>query len=189
MSKFTEQKLEQTFAELLAEERFIHASGETITRAENDVLIESDLSDFLARQYSENGITKTEIQSIILQLRSLSSSDLYESNKTIMKMLADGFALKREDRSQKDIWVYLIDYSERDNNSYKFVTQLEIVGDEKRIPDGIAYINGIPVVVFEFKSAVREEATIFDAFNQLTVRYKRDIPELFKYNAFCVISD
>jgi type I restriction enzyme R subunit len=77
----------------------------------------------------------------------------------------------------------------RDNNIYKFVNQLEIVGTEKRIPDGIVYINGLPVVVFEFKSAVREEATIFDAYNQLTVRYRRDIPELFKYNAFCVISD
>jgi hypothetical protein len=47
----------------------------------------------------------------------------------------------------------------------------------------------LPLVVFEFKSAIREEATIFDAFKQLTVRYRRDIPELFKYNAFCVISD
>ena len=28
-----------------------------------------------------------------------------------------------------------------------------------------------------------------DAYKQLTVRYKRDIPELFKYNAFVVISD
>lgn len=44
-------------------------------------------------------------------------------------------------------------------------------------------------MVFEFKSAIREESTIFDAFNQLTIRYRRDIPELFKYNAFCVISD
>jgi len=44
-------------------------------------------------------------------------------------------------------------------------------------------------VVFEFKSAIREEATIFDAFNQITMRYRRDIPELFKYNVFCVISD
>jgi type I restriction enzyme R subunit len=47
----------------------------------------------------------------------------------------------------------------------------------------------LPLVVFEFKSAIREEATIYDAFKQLTVRYRRDIPELFKYNAFCVISD
>lgn len=58
-----------------------------------------------------------------------------------------------------------------------------------RKPDGILYFNGLPLVVFEFKSAVREEATIHDAFRQLTVRYRRDIPELFKYNALCVISD
>jgi type I restriction enzyme R subunit len=77
----------------------------------------------------------------------------------------------------------------KDNNIYKFVNQLEIFGTEKRIPDGIVYINGLPLVVFEFKSAIREEATIYDAFKQLTVRYRRDIPELFKYNAFCVISD
>jgi len=47
----------------------------------------------------------------------------------------------------------------------------------------------LPLVVFEFKTAIREEATIFDAFKQLTIRYRRDIPELFKYNVFCVISD
>jgi type I restriction enzyme R subunit len=119
--------------------------------------------------------------------------------------------LKREDRNQKDIHIELIDYNgldaqltspdldtivaepgakyPPDYNIYKFVNQLEIVGSEKRIPDGIIYINGLPVVVFEFKSAIREEATIHDAYKQLTIRYRRDIPELFKYNAFCVISD
>ena len=44
-------------------------------------------------------------------------------------------------------------------------------------------------MVFEFKSAVKENTTIMDAYTQLTVRYRRDIPELFKYNAFVVISD
>ena len=44
-------------------------------------------------------------------------------------------------------------------------------------------------MVIEFKTAVKENCTIKDAFTQLTVRYRRDIPELFKYNAFCVISD
>lgn len=60
----------------------------------------------------------------------------------------------------------------------------------KRIPDGIIYINGLPVVVFEFKSAIREEqASIHDAYVQLTTRYRRDIPQLFVFNALCVISD
>ena len=83
----------------------------------------------------------------------------------------------------------LIDYSNIGSNNYKIVNQLEIVGSEKRIPDGILYINGLPLVVFEFKSAIRENTTIHDAYVQLTTRYKRDIPELFKYNSFCVISD
>ncbi|MCZ2128866.1 MAG: HsdR family type I site-specific deoxyribonuclease [Bacteroidia bacterium] len=211
--KFTEEKLEKAFTELLGQEGFPHHLGITITRKPEEVLIEEDLQNFLLAQYAGQGITVNETKSIILQLKSLSSSDLYESNKTFLKMLSDGFILKREDRNQKDIYIQLINYAglnkhrqpkedevisiaaepeevyPADNNIYKFVNQLEIVGSEKRIPDGIVYINGLPLVVFEFKSAIREEATIYDAYKQLTVRYRRDIPELFKYNAFCVISD
>ena len=83
----------------------------------------------------------------------------------------------------------LVDDETPDNNIFKVVNQLEITGKEKRIPDGIVYINGLPLVVFEFKSAIREETTIHDAWEQLTIRYSRDIPELMKYNALCVISD
>ena len=56
-------------------------------------------------------------------------------------------------------------------------------------PDAVLYVNGLPLVVFEFKSAIRLEATLHEAYVQLTVRYRRDIPELLKYNALCVISD
>ncbi|MEI6348887.1 MAG: HsdR family type I site-specific deoxyribonuclease [Bacteroidota bacterium] len=211
--KFTEEKLEKAFTELLGQEGFSHHLGISIARKPDEVLIEEDLQTFLLTQYASHGITVNETKSIILQLKTLSASDLYESNKTFIKMLSDGFILKREDRNQKDIYIELINYSglnkhrqpeekqlisiaaepeevyQPDNNIYKFVNQLEIFGAEKRIPDGIVYINGLPLVVFEFKSAIREEATIYDAFNQLTIRYRRDIPELFKYNAFCVISD
>jgi type I restriction enzyme, R subunit len=211
--KFTEAKLEQSFVELLTSEHYMHVLGETIKRQPDEVLIEEDLQNFLLSQYKNEGITLTEVKSIILQLKNLPASDLYESNKSFMRMLSDGFILKRDDRSKKDIYIQFIDYKGltrqkrpadahllniaaepdanfgNDNNIYKFVNQLEIQGSEKRIPDGIIYINGLPLVVFEFKSAIREDATIYDAFKQLTIRYRRDIPELFKYNAFCVISD
>jgi type I restriction enzyme R subunit len=193
--KFTEDKLEKAFIELLGNGGFSHHLGNSITRAEDEVLIEEDLLNYLLTKYAFKQLTITEAKSIVLQLKSLPASDLYESNKTILRWLSDGFILKREDRNQKDILIELIDYagldeeSQSDCNIYKFVSQLEIVGTEKRIPDGIIYINGLPLVVFEFKSAIREEATVFDAYNQLTIRYRRDIPELFKYNAFCVISD
>ncbi len=187
--KFTEAKLEQAFIALLSNERYPHHVGGSMVRADDEVLIEADLRRYLAKHYQQEGITDVEIQAVIAQLKHLPASDLYRSNKKIMRWLADGFTLKREDRSKKDIWLYLIDYSKHNDNLYKFVNQLEILGAERRIPDGILYINGIPVVVFEFKSAIREEATIYDAYTQLTVRYQRDIPTLFKYNAFCVISD
>lgn len=212
--KFTESKLEHAFTDLLAQEGYLHCLGNTLTRQPDEVLIEKDLYDFLKKRYATEGITDAEIKSILLELKSLPASDLYESNKRFMKMLSDGFILKREKYNQKDIYIQLIDYSglekqrqindddlisiiadpaaeyqTKDKNIYRFVTQFEIQGTEKRIPDGILYINGLPLVVFEFKSAIREDATIHDAYTQLTVRYERDIPELFKYNAFCVISD
>lgn len=65
------------------------------------------------------------------------------------------------------------------NNLFRIVNQLEIQGSERRIPDGIVYVNGLPVVVLEFKSAVKEDTTVMDAYTQLTMRYRRDIPDLF----------
>ena len=211
--KFTEAQLEAAIIELLGVEGYPHVLGEAIERQSQEVLIKADLRDFLAKQYAADHITPQEIEAVIKQLEAYSAADLYESNKAIMKLVSDGFLLKREDRSQKDLYVQLLDYSELvafrepktgevpsivaedqavyggSRNIFKIVNQLDIFGYEKRIPDGILYINGLPLVVFEFKSAIREEATIHDAFVQLTTRYKRDIPELFKYNAFCVISD
>lgn len=187
--KFTEERLEQAIIELLAKESIPHVHGGEISRGPEEVLLKADLREFLARQYEADGITEGEIKTILRQLESYAASDLYESNKAIMKKVSDGFLLKREDRNKKDLYIQLIDYSATDDNRYRIVNQLEIQGFETRIPDGILYINGLPLVVFEFKSAIREEATIHDAYVQLTTRYQRDIPELFKYNALCVISD
>lgn len=187
--KFTEAQLEQAIIDLLKEEGHEHVHGKSIQRDLSDVLLKEDLKSFLIERYKNEGLTSLEVDLIIRQLENLPSSDLYESNKTFMKLLSDGFAFKREDRSQKDIWVYLIDFEDASSNNFKIINQFEILGYHNRIPDGILFINGLPVVVMEFKSAIKENTTIHDAYKQLTVRYRRDIPELFKYNAFCVISD
>lgn len=188
--KFTEAQLEAAFAELIGNEGYSHHLGNTLNRAEDEVILADDLRSFLLQTYKAEDITEAEANSIILKIKTLPAFDLYESNKKFMSLLSDGFILKREDHTQKDIYIQLVDNSEQDQNIYKFVTQLEITeANQKRIPDGILYINGLPLVVFEFKSAIREEATIHNAYEQLTVRYKRDIPQLFICNAFCVISD
>lgn len=213
MSHFTEAKLEQAIITLLERQGFPHTAGHSLERQSHEVLIKADLRAFLAERYAADSLTAHEIDTVIRQLESLPAADLYESNKRIHKLVSDGLLLKREDPTQKDLYLQLIDYTDlpqqrqpnpdevphivaeervpygRELNRYRFVNQLEIMGNEKRIPDGILYINGLPLVVFEFKSAIRETATLHEAYVQLTTRYRRDIPELLKYNALCVISD
>lgn len=187
--KYTEAKLEQAVIELLQKQNYTYLRGDQITREREEVLLKNELKNFLAKRYAYENITASEIEMIVRQLEVLPASDLYESNKQIMKLVSDGFIFKREAHDQKDLFIQFIDYDNIENNDFKIVNQFEIQGSELRIPDGIIFINGLPLVVFEFKSAIRENATLFNAYEQLTVRYRRNIPELMKYNAFCVISD
>lgn len=212
--KFTEEKLEQAVIELFQAEGYEHCSGEDIHKELTDVLLRDDLKQYLLNRYADEDITLAEIEAIVRKLDGFPAAALYDSNKAILKLLADGFMLKRSDRSKPDLYIQLLDFSSlpatrepqagdvpfiiadqpaapyaASHNIFKVVNQLEIQGSEKRIPDAIVYVNGLPLVVFEFKSAIKEETTLADAYKQLTIRYRRDIPELLKYNAFCVISD
>ena len=188
--KFTESQLERVYIDLLQELGYPYLPGAELERSSKEaVLIEADLRSFLHKEYQAEAISEAEISSVILQIKALPASDLYDSNRKFSDLLRDGQILKRDDRQKKDFYLHLINFEKPERNTFRFVNQLEIQGFEKRIPDGILYVNGMPLVVFEFKSAIREEATLHQAYEQLTVRYKRNIPELFKYNAFCVISD
>ena len=190
MANFNEHALEMSIMELFNDEGYIHLNGSQIHRERTEVLLQDDLKQYLYNRYAKDGITLGEVDGILLMLRNISGT-LYEANKAFYKLLCDGFILNREDRTQKDIYIELIDFDTPENNIFKAVNQFEIEGinNQLRIPDGIVFVNGIPVVVLEFKSAVKENTTIMDAYKQLTVRYRRDIPEIFKYNAFIVISD
>ena len=190
MANFNEHALEMSIMELFKDEGYIHLNGSQIHRERTDVLLQDDLKQYLYNRYAKDGITPGEVDGILLMLRNISGT-LYEANKAFYKLLCDGFILNREDRTQKDIYIELIDFDTPENNIFKAVNQFEIEGinNQLRIPDGIVFVNGIPVVVLEFKSAVKKNTTIMDAYKQLTVRYRRDIPEIFKYNAFIVISD
>ena len=131
--KFTEETLEQAVIELFGEVDIPHHHGETIHKEMSDVLLRDDLRAFLQNRYAGVGITQNEIDSILRKLDLYPSSALYESNRDIIRLIADGFTLKREDRSQKDIYIELLDFETASNNIFKIVNQLEIQGTEKRI--------------------------------------------------------
>ena len=191
MPHFNEHALEMSIMELFQQEGYIYTNGEEIHKEVSDVLLRDDLRAYLRGRYGEAGITPLEIERAVAKLTANVGFSLYENNLHTYRLMVEGFSLKRDDSSRPDLYVEPIDFGEKSlsNNIFRVVNQLEIKGTETRIPDGIVYVNGLPVVVLEFKSAVKEETTIMDAYRQLTVRYRRDIPELFKYNAFVVISD
>ena len=123
--KFTEAKLEQAIIALLGEQGFPHVTGDTLTRSGSNgapaplndshkdaagatslpgVLIKDDLRKYLSKQYAADSISEGEINAVISQLESYPAADLYGSNKAIMKLVCDGFQLKREDHTKKDLW-------------------------------------------------------------------------------------
>ncbi len=189
MSHFNEHTLEMAIMELFEQQGYSYVNGETIHKEQTEVLLRDDLRMYLMDRYAEEGITPLEVERVIAKLTADNGAPLYEQNAQTYRLMTEGFAIKREDASLPDLFVEVIDFKDVDRNIFKVVNQLEIKGLERRIPDGIVYVNGLPVVVLEFKSAVKEDTTIMNAYTQLTVRYRRDIPELFRYNAFVVISD
>ena len=191
MPYFNESQLEQSIISLLQEQGYDYAKGEDIKRNLDEVVLRDDLAEYLHNRYKNDGITDQEVETAIRVIKQQTGGSLYDENKHTIHLLMDGFSLKREDPTKQNLYIYPIAFDEpnQKHNIFKIVNQFDIVGNQHRIPDAIVFVNGLPVVVFEFKNALKQNTTIEDAYKQLTIRYRRDIPALFKYTAFIVISD
>ena len=88
----------------------------------------------------------------------------------------------------------LIDFENSNNNTFRVVNQLTVEytdnGQNKtRRPDIILYTNGMPLCIIELKNPADPNATIFEAWEQINIRYWRDIPHLLHYCPLACISD
>jgi type I restriction enzyme R subunit len=73
--KFTEAKLERAIIELLERQDYPYTRGTDLERWPSDVLIRSDLREFLASRYAADQVLESEIDSIIRQLDALISTE------------------------------------------------------------------------------------------------------------------
>ncbi len=202
MLHFNEAQLEVSIIQLFLEQHYDYRPGETIARKDKtEVLQKDDLRAYLKERYASEAITDREVDNAIRRIEQTTGGTLYDENRDFIELLMNGFSMKREDPTKPNLYIYPVDFNckhkapttgkhDKDYNRYSIVNQLEVQGVEQlRIPDAIVYVNGLPLVVMEFKNAIKENTTIEDAYKQLAVRYRRDIPRLFRYNAFVVISD
>lgn len=187
--KFTEAELEQAIIELFIINGYTYVHGENIHRHYEDVLLLDDLCSFLNKRYASENLSDIEIQKIINKLNLINATPLYEGNRDAFWLINEGFDLIRDDISKVALHIDYIDFEHPENNIFKVVNQYPVQGEHLRRPDLLVFINGIPVAIWEFKSAIDENTTIHDAWEQITIRYCRDIPKLMKCCFLSVISD
>ena len=187
--KFTEAELEQAIIELFTVQGYIYVHGENIHRQYEDILLLDDLRSFLTVRYEAENFSDVEIQKIINKLNLINATPLYIGNREAFWLVNEGFDLIRDDISKVALHVDYIDFDHPENNIFKVVNQYSVQGEHLRRPDLLVFINGIPVAICEFKTAIEEDTTIYDAWEQITIRYCRDIPKLMRYCFLSVISD
>ena len=188
--QFTEEELEKAIINLFRNEDYDYLDGETIHRQFSDVILYADFMEYINTKYKDDELTDNEKEIIFNEINLISATSLYEGNKEAYLKISEGFDLVRDDANKIALHIDFIDFDEVDNNLFKVVNQYSVQGIESiRRPDLIVFINGIPVSIFEFKSAIKEDTTIHNAWEQISIRYTRDIPNLMKYCFLSVISD
>ena len=187
--KFTEEQLEYAIIELFQKQEYTYVQGDNIHRKYEDVLLLDDLKTFISARYVSEGLTDNEMKQIINKINLIPATPLYDANREAFWLVNEGFDLQRDDFNKVALHVDYIDYDEPMNNIFKVVNQYSVQGERLRRPDLLLFINGIPIAICEFKSAIEEDTTIHDAWEQITIRYCRDIPKLMKYCFLSVISD
>ncbi|MBO6072282.1 type I restriction endonuclease subunit R [bacterium] len=136
------------------------------------------------------------IEQAINYIKRLDNPSLFEKNYNFHNILINGININQKDAKINPL-IKFIDFKNIENNTFEVYHQIPYQESRsKRIPDIVIYINGIPLIVMELKS-FDEYATnnsLEYAYKQLGANsensgYRYDIPTLFNYNSFLVISD
>ncbi|WP_206478002.1 type I restriction endonuclease subunit R [Halomonas sp. KRD171] len=132
-------------------------------------------------------LSSEAIETVINRVRDREfSDDLIQENRRLHELLVYGVPVSWiENGEERDAIARLIDWESGDND-WLVTNQFEVVGQTARRPDVIIFLNGMPLVVVELKGT--ETGTLKGAYNQIQT-YKSQLPELFRTNAFNVISE
>lgn len=195
LETFTEDLLEQAAIEILTEMGYTYAFGPDIAfdgsfpeRMDyKEVLLIGRVKDALLRINKD--IPRQALEDAFRQVITFNHPSLVENNRAFHRMLTEGIEVSfKEDGHIRTKRAYLVDFDNVKNNDFLAVNQFTIQGTEIRRPDVILFVNGLPLVVVELKSASDENVGIESAYNQIQT-YKKDIENLFNYNALCILSD
>ena len=185
---FNEEQLEDATLNIFEELGYERLNGYNIDRDYHNVLMEDNLFDDLCRINKD--FNDSQIQDAIKTLKTLSHGNPVEDNKIFTRYLLEGVPIQvKTNNGYQYKNVKLIDFDNINANHFQAINQYTLIEFDTKRPDIIVFINGIPLVVIELKTATNEDVKLEDAYTQLTGYRNVYIPSLFKYNQFLVISD
>ena len=184
---YTEADYESTIIELFENMGWRHVYGPDLDRDYRDPLYEEVLDDAIRRINPD--MPESAIREAIFKLKNFDNADIVHKNGVLMDYIQHGVEVRYLVGSEERAGlVYLVDYKNPDNNSFVIANQWTFIENSNKRPDVLLFLNGLPVVLMEFKSPSREETDASEAYAQIR-NYMHEIPSMFIYNCICVMSD
>ena len=187
MSIFDEGSYENAVLYLLENLGYEHIYGPEVERDYRVPFYEAQLAHSLMLVNPNK--PAVAIEEAIRRVRDIDTGTLVQKNEKFMDFLQNGvevtYAVKGE--TIHDI-VYLIDFQHPDRNTFQAINQWTFVEYSEKRADIMIFVNGLPLVLVELKSPSREDTDASAAYRQIR-NYIQEIPSLFIYNVFCVMSD
>ncbi len=196
MIHLNEDAVEQNLIELLQKQGYTYFNDADINPASDNPQRDAFDSVVLEKQFKaclkrlNPYLPEPALHEAFQHVLHLGTTDIMTNNEKFHQMLCDGITVEHfQDGQSVGLQVKLIDFDDFQNNDLWAVNQFVIKenNQSKRL-DVILFVNGLPLVVIELKSATSEKATLERAYTQIQ-NYKTAIPSIFNYNALCIISD
>ena len=170
---------------LLEDKRFQYHYGPDIHRSHKKAVLENVFANYLKERYKH--VPAKILAEVEQEFLFQAGADLHLRNHSFHLKLSKGIGKNWKDEKGKDCFehFYAVNYDDIDSNEFWVVNQFAIEGRNNRRPDLIIFVNGLPLVLFEFKNWFDPEATVDTAFNQVQ-HYTEDIPQLFETNCLTV---
>ena len=186
---FNEETLEKITMEILNELEIECINGYEMERADySKVILEDDLINAIYKINSN--VTDEQVTEVLRQIKNLEYNNTILNNKQFTRYLLEGVSVPiNENGETRYKTIKIVDFDNISNNTFKAINQYTIIEHSEKRPDIIVFINGLPLVVVELKSTVREDVKLIDGYNQLKGYQEVHIPTLFYYNQFMIVSD
>lgn len=188
---YCESEYEYAFIGFLENEGWNYSSGTNINRnTKRDVLIADDFKAFLSKTNPE--LTADEVEKIYDNVRLVGAESDFATLHKVYGWIVNGVQFTPQSGLAE--MISLIDFDTPKNNIFRVVNQFTVEytnngRKENRRPDVLLFVNGIPLCVIELKNPADKNADVFSAWEQINIRYWRDIPHLLHYCPLACISD